>query len=187
MISFSKQANKRIFRLLLILLFYLVVVETLIQHTDILIPLQVFETHLVASLQSLFSIPVSVSHGFVLSYSDIDLDLVVGPLCTGIREMFLFVIIVLPLGIKSLRKRLNYLLLFLFAIFMENILRLSILYPMAKSAGVGSMYSYHDFIWVYGQAIFLAILLVLWFYIFPRVEKDPHKKDKPDRKKADLE
>lgn len=150
---------------LLLLVIYLSAVEYLIQHTPFALPLQLLETNIVASTQSAFGISVYAS-GYNLFYPGNTLQLVVGPLCTGIREMFLFAIVIIPFGVMSIRKKAKSLLVFLPAILVENILRLWVLYPLASAHGFRMMGEVHDIIWTYGQITFLLGLLFIWFYLF---------------------
>jgi len=172
---------------LLILVFYLVIIEYLIQHTSFALPLQLAETSFVSSTQGLFGIPV-FSEQYSLFYPDKNLQLIVGPLCTGIREMFLFAIVILPFGALTLRKKLRSLAFFLPMILAENIARIWLLYPLANAYGVQTMNLAHDFVWTYGQIAFLVALLFLWFRFFgrPGVDKagGSGKKDKGKKSKV---
>jgi len=150
---------------LLLLVLYLSIVEYLIQHTPFALPLQLLEANIVASTQGALGVTV-YADGYNLFYPGNALQLVVGPLCTGIREMFLFAIVVLPLGAMSLRKKAKSLAVFLPAILVENLLRLWMLYPLASAHGFRTMGEVHDLVWTYGQIIFLVGLLFLWFYLF---------------------
>lgn len=150
---------------LLLLIVYLSAVEYLIQHTSFARPLQLLETNIVASTQSAFGINV-YADGYNLFYPGNTLQLVIGPLCTGIREMFLFAIVILPFGAISMRRKLKSLAIFLPAILVENILRLWALYPLASAHGFRTMGEVHDLIWTYGQIAVLVGLLFIWFYLF---------------------
>ena len=166
------------------LIFYLLVVEHLIQHTAFALPLQLLEANIVASTQALAGADVHAA-GIVLSYPDQNLHLIIGPLCVGIREMFLFAIIILPLGILSLRKRLRSLAIFLPIILVENIVRLWMLYPLAQSYGIERMEVSHDLMWTYGQMIFLLLLLFIWYYFFSGIRPSGVKESSSKNKKDD--
>ena len=167
----------------MLLVFYLLVVEYLIQETFFFLPLQLFETGIVQSTQSLAGINVySVSEH--LFYPDHELHLIVGSLCTGIREMFLFAIIILPFSGISRQRKLKSLAIFLPIILIENLIRLWLLYPLASNYGVGTMNVAHDIIWQYGQIGFLILLLFIWFRFYSRLSRVKEKGGKGNKKKA---
>lgn len=177
---------------LLLIAFHLAVLEYLIQHTFFALPLQLLETNIVASTQSLAGIDVFAA-GSSLFYPGKRLELVIGPLCTGIREMLLFTIIILPFGLVSLRRKLRSLAVFLPIILLENIARLWMLYPLAGAYGIGTMYVAHDFVWTYGQMAFLLLLVFVWFRLFaspavaaPVVHQKGRKRKKRKGKDAKL-
>lgn len=150
---------------ILLLLLHLGLFEYLIQHTDIVFPLQLLETQIISSVQTFAGVDV-VAVEDMLYYPSHDLHLIVGPVCTGIREMLLFAIVVIPFGALTFRKKLKSLAFFLPVILVENLARISLLYPVASSYGVRTMDLSHDIIWGYGQLAFLILLLLVWFYYF---------------------
>jgi len=168
-ISSPSPAQKSLLLFALILIFYLIVVEYILQYTDTVFPVQIFETNLVVAVQSFFAVDV-YAEGSVLFYPYSRLSLYVGPICVGLREMALFSIVVLSLSMVSLKTRLRGLAIFLPLIFLENFLRLLVIFPIYQSAGFEGMVNLHDLLWQYGQIIFLVLLLFIWFHFFAKKE-----------------
>ena len=174
--KFPKRRELRTFILFIaIMLLYIHLIEPLLLGSPIAKGLQVSEAGAVASLQSSWNTNVSVSADKIY-YPDIDHTLLVGPLCVGIREIFIFSIMVLVLGICALKTKLISLAIFIPIILIENIIRLLLLYPVAVEHGIKAMEDSHNAMWTFWQIIFVLLLFVLWFFLFNKPQKDKSRK-----------
>lgn len=168
----------------LVFLVYLVVVESIIQNTGVLLPLQILETKIVAALQGAFGTEV-YTWGTVLHYPNIELTLYIGPICTAVREMMIFSLLVLFFPGATREAKKFGILIFVPLIFLENIARLAVLHPLAEAYGTGDMFRIHDLFWVHGQILFLVSLILIWFYffVFKELEKPRLSTSKKAKKK----
>ena len=128
------------------------------------------EALIVFGLQKLSGIPVTLDgttfHYSMVSEKDFYIELI--PECLGVAEILLFLIMLAIFRGVGRDAKIRGAVIFVPVIFIENILRLATLYPMAVWLGVDMMWSVHFVIWYYGQFAFLMLLFALWYLILGR-------------------
>jgi exosortase/archaeosortase family protein len=160
---------KSILVILVLVLLYAIILDPFLRLSGIMLPLQEVEAALVTGLQNAFGVP-AMAHRDLVCYPDGGC-IFIGAACTAIRELAIFSIIVVGVfGIPWVKKAKG-LMVFLPIIFVENIVRISILYPLAGGSAE-SIEQLHEAFLYYGQAIFLAAVLLLWFWFFAKPKAD---------------
>jgi exosortase/archaeosortase family protein len=150
---------------------YVVFLNTLFPMLDLSILLRI-EAAIVAGVQRLLGVPVAVSD-LTLRYTPpagdaFNVELI--PECAGVVEMLIFVIMLLVFRGVGWEAKMKGILIFLPVVFVENIARLAVLYPLAVWLGTSSMWSVHSLIWRYGQLLFLLGLFGIWYFRFAAME-----------------
>jgi len=85
------------------------------------------------------------------------------PECAGVVEILIFVIMLTVFRGVGREAKIKGALIFVPVIFVENIARLAVLYPMSVWLGVDAMWSVHSIIWQYGQFAILLLLFGIWY------------------------
>lgn len=144
-----------------------------------LYPLQVFETKLVYHIQSLFGIPVELVNSTTLRYDGSSIKGLfpnqnIGPECTGFHETIFILLLVLGFRYISWKIKIKWALILGGIIFIENIFRIVLLYPLAVWKGADWEEKFHFYWWHYGQYMVVMGLFVLWFWFVARHEADKY-------------
>jgi exosortase/archaeosortase family protein len=142
------------------------------QFSNSLYPLQVFEAYIVYIVQMLLGIPVTLSDPITLEYTAppaVNGIQIVGE-CTGVSEIvFLFVLIFwFPMVRK--RVKLKWFALLGTVLFIINLIRIIIIYPLTITFGDVATGQFHYYFWQYGQLIIVMMMFVLWFIFVARKE-----------------
>ena len=131
-------------------------------------PVQQLVTSIVYYIQSLSGIPVEIENGITLLYSEPTLGVWIAPMCAGLGEMLFFAfLVVLFRGPKWKTKGIG-LAIFLPIIFIINIARLLMLYPLAQWVGVEAMWDIHWHIWKWGMFVAIMLLFGVWYMLLAR-------------------
>ncbi|RLI96651.1 MAG: hypothetical protein DRO99_04120 [Candidatus Aenigmatarchaeota archaeon] len=109
-----------------------------------------------------------VAVGNTLQYSSPAFGVELITLCLGIGEMMFFAFIVMLFRGVRLGTKLRGLALFLPMIFVVNIARLLILYPMATIMGTDAMWDVHWHIWKWGMFVVLILFFLMWYALMAR-------------------
>lgn len=146
---------------------YLVLVNSFLGRIEFH-PLQYIVAKTVYLIQQALGINVELK-GLILHYPGI-LDLNITLLCTGINEILFFSLILLGFIGVSLKTKLKGYTIFFPIIILENIARIVLLQPLAIVIGKRAAVSFHNFSFKYGQAIFVILLVIIWFQLFAKRE-----------------
>jgi exosortase/archaeosortase family protein len=134
--------------------------------------LQQFEVWFVYSVQRAFGVPVDMTSPITLQYylpaPGFGVEIIA--LCTGVGEILFFAFLVLLFRGVGWRAKAKGLAVFLPVIFIENLLRLIFIYPLAVWFGVEAMWDTHWFMWKYGTFAVLMLLFSLWYMLIARKE-----------------
>jgi len=171
----ANKANRDVVVFLSLVIAFVLVIDPFLEHSGVTQPLEELSAGIISGIQGSLGIE-NYRHINTVYYPDIGLNVVVGPLCLGLREISLFLIAVVVLGKAA--KRIKALAAFLIVIFAQNIARMLLIYPFAKSVGFEGMVIVHDAMWQFGQAAFLLAMLALWFWLFREPSKDKRAKAK---------
>lgn len=170
--------------LIVILLFELVFIsctEIIIPYTagvessNSLYPIQVFETRIVYGVQKLLGYPVELKNNIDLYYYSPafrkgELSMEISTPCAGIHEIvFLSALLIGFRGVR-LNLKLKWIAILGSFLFVENLVRLIILYPLACWIGEEAMWYSHYIFWKYGHLLIILTLFVLWFWFVARKE-----------------
>lgn len=91
-------------------------------------------------------------------------------LCTGINEILFFSLILLGFIGVSMKTKLKGYAIFFPIIIAENMVRIIVIQPLATIFGKNMALTFHDFSFKYGQAVFVTVLVIVWFYCFAGTE-----------------
>jgi len=152
---------------------YLLVVMSVVGYfTDVKRPnsfifLQIPITYIVFFLQYPLGFPVEVRNNIDLWYTNSaftsgNLVLEINGICTGIFEIAFLSVLVMGFREISFRKRLKGLEILGVIVFVENIIRIFLLYPLAVYFNMQTMWNFHDTLWKFGQLVFVMILYSIW-------------------------
>ena len=132
--------------------------------------LQATITYVVYMIQSLLGWPVEMIANTSLLYSlpepGFTVDIIA--LCTGLGEMLFFAFLVLLFRGPGWRTKLNGLAASLPLIFLINIARLVMIYPLAEWAGIEAMQGIHWHIWKWGMFLILMAIFAAWYMLMAR-------------------
>ncbi len=132
-------------------------------------PLQAITTGIVYIFQRLFGAEIAV-YGFNLVYEN-GLSVLISSICVGIEQLiFFWLMLSFFVGI-DFRKKVRGFLSFAPIILLFNLFRLLMLYPLSVFYGVTFAWAVHDFLFIYGQGIFLLGLIVLWYFSVRKINK----------------
>lgn len=152
------------------LVFYTFLINYIVIHVD-LAWLQNAEALAVFSAQSWIGINASFNQTLTaISYANPAFEMQIIALCTGISELVFFTFLVLLFRGPSWRTKGKGLAIFLPVIFIINIIRLLMIYPLALWFGVQAMWDIHWFIWKYGMLAVLLALFSAWYLLFAEKE-----------------
>ncbi len=150
------------------LIFYIFLLNFIVIHAD-LSWLQGAEAYSVFSLQSGIGIEASFnSTEMTISYASPAFSMQVIALCTGIGELLFFTFLVLLFRGPKWATKAKGLAIFLPLIFVINLARLLLVYPLAAWLGVQAMWDVHWFIWKYGMFVVLMALFTIWYLVLAR-------------------
>ena len=131
-------------------------------------PIQIITINLIYSLQKLFGTEVIIQN-FNLIYSN-GLNIIITPICSGLEQLiFFYFMLSFFVGI-DFKTKLKGFLTFAPIILIANFLRLFMIYPLSKIYGITTAWKVHDFMFIYGQGIFLLILISVWYFRFSRLK-----------------
>lgn len=152
------------------LILYTFLLNFIVIHVD-LSWLQNAEAYSVFSLQSSIGIDAAFNATEnTITYAVPAFSMQIIALCTGISEMVFFAFLVLLLRGPKWKTKLRGLAVFLPAIFLINIARLLLIYPLALWLGVDAMWGVHWLVWKYGMFIILMALFAVWYLVLARKE-----------------
>jgi len=139
--------------------------------------IQFITTRLTYYVSKLFSIPVELEKVTGLHYPE-PLDtyheslgtLIIIPDCTGILEMIFITALLMGsiMGFRlrmNIRKRLKWIGILCGILYIENIIRLVLNWPIAKAYGYKTWSEIHIWWWKTGQLIFVLLLFFGWFVL----------------------
>jgi len=135
--------------------------------------LQEFEAMMVFRIHEFLGHPVELSyekgHLVALTFRDdalqYDLKYYISDDCTGMHELVFLASMILPFRSIPLKNRLRGLAVALPLMFVLNMGRLLMLYPLAVAIGNSGMWRWHWLIWKYGQLIIVLMIFLVWFYL----------------------
>lgn len=163
-----------------ILLFIVLVVDIAIKYymslsENSLYPLQVFEAKVVYYIQSLLGFPVELVDSTTLRYNNSDIvglfpNQKIGPECTGFHEAVFIMLLVLGFKYISWKTKIIWAFILGVVMFVENIVRIVMLYPIAVWKGARWEDKFHYYFWHYGQYMIVMTLFILWFLFVARKE-----------------
>ncbi len=131
--------------------------------------LQSGEAYTVFSIQKNLGIEASFNSTEVsISYTSPAFTMRIIALCTGISELLFFAFLVLLFRGPRWKTKLKGLAVFLPAIFLINIARLLLIYPLALWLGVDAMWGVHWLIWKYGMFLVLMGLFTVWYLLWAK-------------------
>jgi len=150
------------------LVFYTLLLNVIVIHAD-LTWLQRGEAYSVFALQTAAGINATFNSTEIsIAYASPQFSMQVIALCTGISELLFFAFLVLLIRDVRIRTKLKGLAVFLPIIFIINIVRLLLIYPIALQFGVQAMWDVHWFIWKYGMFVVLMALFAVWYLAFAK-------------------
>lgn len=142
------------------------------QFSNSLYPIQALEAYIVYIVQMLLGIPVTLSDPITLQYMP---PPVVNPLwiaavCTGVREIIFLSILILCFPMAKRITKLKWTILLGVVLFIINLVRIIIIYPLTLTFGDVFAGQFHYYFWNYGQLIIVMMMFVLWFILVARKE-----------------
>ena len=159
------------------LVFYTFLLNWMVIHID-WTWLQQAEAYSVFAAQGSMGIAATYNPAEVaIAYASPRFSMQIIALCTGISELLFFAFLVLLFMGPRWKTKAKGLAIFLPVIFVINLLRLLLIYPMALWLGVQGMWDVHWFIWKYGMFAALMALFTLWYWLWAR--KDLQETMKP--------
>ncbi len=165
---------KTIAILLALILIYGLLIDPILEDSLLLEPVTRLQAKAVYLLQVAWGLPVAVFESS-LFYTDLELQVNLIPLCVAFREVIIFLIVALIARTKPIKEIAFPLLAFVALILIENLLRIASLYHIARIWEFSGMYALHDFIWNFGQAVFLGVIVLVWLILFSGLIKKDHK------------
>ena len=133
-----------------------------------LYPIQVIETEIVCRIQRALGFPVEIKNNIDLYYYSSafghgELGMEISTACTGMYEIvFLSALIIGSRGAK-IKTKIKWICIFAVFLFIENLVRLITLYPIALWIGEENMWIAHYYFWKYGHLAIILTLFGLWF------------------------
>jgi len=179
--------------------------QLMYEDSDSLGPLQTLEAEIVYQVQKeVFDMPVVINRtsktiwydtevkwrGMILSDDDDDggFGLRIASVCTGFHEMVFLGVLVMGFRGPPVKIRAKWTAILLGVVFIENLFRIFILYPLALYKGRQYEEWFHYHWWHTGQYVFIMTLFVLWFFFVARKYIDPEEASKcPKKSTADGE
>lgn len=141
-----------------------------------LYPIQVFEARIVYMIQKALGFPVEIKNGIELYYYSPNfrhgcLGIGISTVCTGIHEIVFLSALIMGSRGAELKTKFKWICIFAIFLFVENLVRLITLYPIALWVGEDNMWVSHYYFWKYGHLAIILMLFGLWF-IFVAWKKD---------------
>lgn len=154
--------------LIIYIVIFLTIAIVFVYYSPLIYPFQVIETRIVHSISTAMGIDARiVDDGLTIEYPPPLYGVRTGPDCTGVIEMFLMAGLVFGFIGKNLRKHMGYaiksVILLDIIIFIENIIRQAVNYPVASTYGYRFWREFHYFWWQRGQFIFIMVIFVIWY------------------------
>lgn len=142
-------------------------------------PLQEFEAKIVYHVQNIFGIPVELKNSTTLRYDNSKIEgifpnQVIGPECTGLHEIIFIMLLVLGTKYIPWKVKIKWASILGGILFIENLLRIILLYPLAVWKGARWEDRFHYYFWQYGQYMIVMTLFILWFYFVGLKEADKY-------------
>jgi len=149
--------------------FYWLLWDWILANAD-LAPLQAGVAYIVYAIQAGLGWPVGMAGPTTLQYSmpEPGFPVEIVALCIGLGEMLFFAFLVLLFRGAGWKAKGYGLAIFLPLIFMINILRLVLIYPLALGFGVQAMWDIHWHIWKWGMFAVLMALFTIWYMFWTR-------------------
>lgn len=140
-----------------------------------LYPIQVIEAKIVYMIQKALGFPVEIKNSIELYYYSSafkheKLGMEISTACTGMYEIvFLSALIIGSRGAK-LKTKFKWICIFAVFLFIENLVRLITLYPIALWIGEDNMWVAHYYFWKYGHLAIILTLFASWVLFVVRKE-----------------
>lgn len=151
------------------LIVYMFVWNWIAIHVD-LTALQQFEAGAVYTVQSSFGVPVEMTDPITLHYmlpaQGFYIEIIA--LCTGLGEMLFFIFLIMLFRGVDWRIKARGLGIFIPVIFITNLFRLILIYPLAWWVGIEAMWGIHWFIWKYGTFAILMLFFSAWYMLMAK-------------------
>ena len=140
-----------------------------------LYPMQVFETDIIYGVQKLLGFPVEITNNIDLNYYSSSfrngcLSMEISTACVGMHEMVFLSALIIGFRGVSRKIKFKWLLILCSVLFIENLVRIIILYPLALQVGEDAMWYSHYIFWKYGHLVIILTMFVLWVYFIARKE-----------------
>ena len=147
-----------------------------------LYPIQVFEARIVYMVQKALGFPVEIKNNIDMYYYSSafrrgELGMEISTACTGMYEIvFLSALIIGSRGAK-IKTKIKWICIFAVFLFIENLVRLITLYPIALWIGEENMWIAHYYFWKYGHLAIILTLFGLWFMFVVWKDEILHRDD----------
>lgn len=137
--------------------------------TPFVYPLQVIETYIVYWISHILGYPVtlnsdltSLSYGAPLSHR-----IIIAPACTAFVEMMLVSAGIMLLDKGTTARKVKLSLAASVLVFVENIIRMILTYPLVSAFGYAKWSKIHYIWWKFGQILFIILILVVIYGLYP--------------------
>ncbi len=154
---------------------FIIPILTGVAPANSLYPLQVFETDIVYGVQKLLGFPVEITNNIDLNYYSSSfrngcLSVEISTACVGMHEIVFLSALITGFRGVSRKIKFKWLLILCPVLFVENLIRIIILYPLALQIGEDAMWYSHYIFWKYGHLAIILLIFVLWAYFIARKE-----------------
>jgi exosortase/archaeosortase family protein len=138
-----------------------------------LYPIQVFEAHAVYNIHKALGYPVELKNELELHYYSPEfrngtLSMSIYTPCAGIHELVFLTGLILGVRSRGWKSKLKWLCILNTFLFLENLLRILLLYPLARWVGEDTMWYYHYIFWQYGHLIIILLIFSFWYVFIMR-------------------
>jgi exosortase/archaeosortase family protein len=139
-----------------------------IEPSNSLYPIQVLEARAVYSAHSALGYPVELKNEIGIYYysqafRNSELSMSIQAPCVGIHEIVFLSALITGFRGVACKLKLKWIAILGSVLFIENLIRLLLLYPIALWVGEDTMWYYHYIFWKYGHLIIILTLFVIWF------------------------
>ncbi|MEW6069495.1 MAG: exosortase/archaeosortase family protein [Candidatus Thermoplasmatota archaeon] len=147
-----------------------------VEPSNSLYPIQVLEVRIVYAVHKALGYPIEVKNEINIYYyseqfSDGKLSMSIQTPCAGIHEIVFLSALITGFRGVARKLKLKWIAILGVVLFIENLVRLLVLYPIALWVGEDTMWYSHYIFWKYGHLVIILFLFVLWvLFVAKRVK-----------------
>ena len=118
-------------------------------------------SQMVCNIHKIFNFTCTVQNNVIIYDSLVSS---ISMFCLGFDQVFFILILLFVFHGTKNKKTNKEILLICLGVFILNLMRILLFYPLSNLVGVTHIQSIHDFLYYYGQGIFLIIIFVSYTY-----------------------